>query len=113
MNLDELLTALGRLKVETGSLACLGCGREHNCSTHGCRIIRLAEEKLRALEREKQGCFRLGQMDMRESAAAKLRNAAANVYGITRATLESAADLIEGLETLNSDDGKEKLNVET
>lgn len=120
MNLDELLTALSRLKVEAGSLACLGCGREHNCSTHGCRIIRLAEERLRALEREKQVCFRLGQMDMRESAAAKLRNAAANllnesanVCGIASAALESAADLIEELETLNSDTGKEKLNAET
>ena len=40
MNLDELLTALSRLKVETGSLACFGCGREHNCGIHGCAILR-------------------------------------------------------------------------
>lgn len=38
----ELITALERLKVETGSLACLGCGYEHSCSTHGCAIIREA-----------------------------------------------------------------------
>lgn len=47
-----------------------------------------------------QAIFRLGQMDMRESAAAKLRSAAANVYDIARATLESAADLIDEMETL-------------
>lgn len=39
MTLTELLRALRRLKVETGSLACLGCGYEHSCGTHGCRII--------------------------------------------------------------------------
>lgn len=48
----------------------------------------------------KQSIFRLGQMDMRESASARLRDAAANVYGIARATLESAADMIDEMETL-------------
>ena len=42
----ELIQALNRLKVQTGSLACLGCGYEHNCSTKGCRILREAEEQL-------------------------------------------------------------------
>jgi hypothetical protein len=45
----ELSLALRRLKVETGSLACLGCGHEHNCSTHGCTIIRAAEERINEL----------------------------------------------------------------
>ena len=36
----ELIQALNRLKVQTGRLACLGCGYEHNCSTKGCRILR-------------------------------------------------------------------------
>lgn len=36
----ELIAALRRLKVQTGSLACLGCGREHNCGIHGCAILR-------------------------------------------------------------------------
>lgn len=48
MNLTELIKALKRLKVETGSLACMGCGHEHNCDIHGCAIIRAA---LEALER--------------------------------------------------------------
>ena len=49
MERTELLQALGRLKVETGSLACLGCGYEHNCGTRGCAIIRAAVEALTAL----------------------------------------------------------------
>ncbi len=36
----ELLAALRRLKVQTGSLACLGCGYEHDCGVHGCMILR-------------------------------------------------------------------------
>lgn len=31
---EDLLAALRRLKVETGSLVCLGCG------VHGCMILR-------------------------------------------------------------------------
>lgn len=42
-----LIKALEQLKVETGSLACLGCGYEHNCSTKGCAIIRDAITALR------------------------------------------------------------------
>lgn len=37
---EDLLAALRRLKVETGSLVCLGCGYEHNCGIHGCAILR-------------------------------------------------------------------------
>lgn len=36
----ELIASLKRLKVQTGSLACMGCGREHNCGVHGCAILR-------------------------------------------------------------------------
>ena len=46
MTINELITALQRLEVETGSIACLGCGHEHNCDIHGCAIIREAAEKL-------------------------------------------------------------------
>lgn len=46
MTINELITALQRLKVETGSIACLGCGHEHNCGIHGCAIIWEAAEKL-------------------------------------------------------------------
>ena len=36
----ELLDSLRRLKVQTGSLACLGCAHEDNCGIHGCAILR-------------------------------------------------------------------------
>lgn len=45
---EELIQALARLKVQTGSLACLGCGYEHTCTTKGCRILREAVEQLSA-----------------------------------------------------------------
>lgn len=40
MSDHELIAALRRLKVETGSLVCVGCGYEHNCGIHGCAILR-------------------------------------------------------------------------
>nr|DAT60205.1 MAG TPA: hypothetical protein [Caudoviricetes sp.] len=51
MNDKELLAALGRLKVETGSLACMECGYERSCGVHGCAVLRAAEERLRELLR--------------------------------------------------------------
>ena len=41
MKTDELIEALGQLKVQTGSLACLGCGHEHNCGVHGLSLIHI------------------------------------------------------------------------
>ena len=84
------------------TLDCTACPCAAECiaTPTGCYVVGQAVKKIEALEHEKEACFRLGQMDMRESAAAKLRNAAANVYGIARATLESAADLIDNMETL-------------
>lgn len=52
MTTNDLLQALARLRVETGSLACLGCGHEHNCSTKGCRILREAAELIERLTAE-------------------------------------------------------------
>ena len=49
MNDKEMLQALRRLGVETGSLACMGCGYEHNCGVHGCAIIRDAAERIEEL----------------------------------------------------------------
>ena len=40
MVLKDLIKALKRMQVETGSLVCLGCAYEHNCGVHGCRILR-------------------------------------------------------------------------
>lgn len=61
---EDLLAALRRLKVQTGSLACLGCGREHNCGIHGCAILReaiafvekkLAEDRGRSVMAYREG----------------------------------------------------------
>lgn len=53
MTTDEILCALDALAVQPGSLACLGCGHEHNCGIHGCAIIRAAGTQIRELIAEK------------------------------------------------------------
>ena len=49
MKNEEILAAMRRLKVETGSLVCMGCGREHDCGILGCRIVREATELIEKL----------------------------------------------------------------
>ena len=43
---QELVNALRRMKVETGILACLGCGHEHNCGVSGCAVMREAADRI-------------------------------------------------------------------
>ena len=43
---QELVSAIRRLKVETGSLACMGCGHEHNCGVSGCSVMREAADRI-------------------------------------------------------------------
>lgn len=47
---------------------------------------------------ENQACFRLGQMDMRESAALKLLAAAEGTRGKVCATMLAAVQLVEGMQ---------------
>ena len=54
MKREKLLEALRRLAPETGSLCCLGCGYEHNCSLHGCAVIRSAREEIMRLAAENE-----------------------------------------------------------
>ena len=49
MDYQKSMRALKMLRVETGSLACLGCGYEHNCSTQGCAILRNAVGHMEAV----------------------------------------------------------------
>lgn len=49
MRTEEILAALRRLKVEMGSLACMGCGHENDCSVHGCQIVWEAAELIEKL----------------------------------------------------------------
>lgn len=48
MDYTTTLRAAKRLKVQTGSMACLGCGYEHACSVHGCAILRNVVEHMEA-----------------------------------------------------------------
>ena len=48
--MNDLLKILKNLSVQTGSLACLGCGHEQSCGTKGCAIIRKAIDTLCAFE---------------------------------------------------------------
>ena len=43
---QELVNAIRRLKVETGSFACMGCGHEHNCGVSGCAVMREAADRI-------------------------------------------------------------------
>ncbi len=45
----NIINALRRNMVETGSLVCTGCGHEHNCGTHGCAVMRAAADRLEEL----------------------------------------------------------------
>lgn len=45
----ELIKALSQLAINTGSLACLGCGHEHSCGIHGCAIMRAAADRIEEL----------------------------------------------------------------
>lgn len=47
MNREQVIKGMRRLKVETGSLACIGCEYEDGCSLHGCAIIGTAIRYLR------------------------------------------------------------------
>ena len=49
MKTTDLINSLNRMKVQTGSLVCLGCGHEHNCGVHGCAIIREAAAQLHGM----------------------------------------------------------------
>lgn len=42
----EELRQLHRLAIERRPEACLGCGQEHDCSVHGCAVIRKALQLL-------------------------------------------------------------------
>ena len=47
----DLVNAIRRLKVETRSLACIGCGHGHNCGVSGCAIMREAADRIPVEER--------------------------------------------------------------
>lgn len=48
MDYRTTVRAVKALKVERGSLSCLGCGYEDNCTLHGCAILRNAADHMEA-----------------------------------------------------------------
>lgn len=49
MNRETIIRALEGMKVETGSLICLGCAYEDHCSTRGCAVMREAARTLKQM----------------------------------------------------------------
>lgn len=108
MELVELTKALRRGAVDNHR--CLGCGYEHDCSIHGCRIMKDAADKLEQLQNElveqktaasaeKQACFRLGQKDMQENLISVIQRASASFSNpIILGWFKKAADLVRGME---------------
>ena len=101
MKRDEIVAALWRLKVETGSIACLGCGWENSCGVHGCRIMREAADMLENDESQAAAlrrvlALRQAQMDCAAASSAvlkkeneQMRDAAAQV---TKLAAEAAVE---------------------
>lgn len=47
---EQLSEQLRKLKINTKSIVCLGCGHENSCSVHGCNLIGMAADRLAAYE---------------------------------------------------------------
>lgn len=71
MNTQQLIKSLGGMKIQTGSLVCLGCGYEHDCGVHGCAILREAVAQMHGLYTA-LGC----ETRQRKAAVAQLRRMA-------------------------------------
>lgn len=67
MQIENIIKSLRRMAVNTGTLNCLGCGFEHNCGIHGCRVLREAADKLDELRRENDALFRAAMDNRKES----------------------------------------------
>ncbi len=67
MQTENIIKALRRMAVNTGALNCLGCGFEHNCGIHGCRVLREVADKLDELRRENDALFRAAMDNRKES----------------------------------------------
>lgn len=101
MKRDEIVAGLRRQRVETGSIACLGCGWENSCGVHGCRIMREAADMLendesQAVALQRVLALRQAQLDCAAASSAvlkkqneQMRDAAAQV---TKLAAEAAAE---------------------
>ena len=78
IELKELIRALRRGAMD--NLRCLGCGYEHNCGIHGCRVMKDAASRL---ERLQDG---LNRIEKRHEAA----------DGAEKSVLGEILELLEG-----------------
>lgn len=67
MQTENIIKSLRRMAVNTGALNCLGCGFEHNCGIHGCRVLREAADRLEELQQENDALFRAAMDNRKES----------------------------------------------
>lgn len=107
----ELVQALRRLRGETGSLACFGCGREHNCGTHGCAILREAADMIELLTAEnakaeaERDALREKNWGCRQQMSEKLYGAyLTSVQNVREAKLELAKQAAQCVERVMLDD---------
>lgn len=101
MDYEKTLEKLKHMKVETGSFVCLGCGHEHNCSIHGCAILRDAveciEEMKRVLRESEAARAELG----RRLAAAQKEMAAYKDTGLEPDEIKNALDVNDIIPEIN------------
>lgn len=71
MEFYELAEALRSMKVETGSLVCLGCRHEDNCGIKGCAILENAASAIDILPKEV--CRAVSNWDRVRQECARLR----------------------------------------
>lgn len=67
MQTENIIKSLRRMAVNTSALNCLGCGFEHNCGIHGCRVLREAADRLEELQQENDALFRAAMDNRKES----------------------------------------------
>ena len=94
MDYEKILSQLHSLKVETHSMACFGCGKEHNCGVHGCAVIRSGIEAIEELLIERENYRRqLGdcRQELQESEVA--RTDLAKRLTVVQQELDSYVDL--------------------
>ena len=99
MDFETTLNALKHLKVETGSLACAGCGREHNCGIEGCAIIRQAVEHME--------CAR-SKVEVLDSYADQLERELKESEVVRMELGQRVAVLLQGKETLLKQRGRSR-----
>lgn len=112
--MKDLIKALHRGAVDEHR--CLGCEFEDDCSIHGCQVMKRAAVRLEQLQAilsdpdavasaERQAIFRLGQMDMRQSAVQMLRDTADSTVYPSRTVLLIASDMVAGLHVSDPNTG--------